>query len=170
MRRRSTKLQRIFTGALEQANNMRTRTQAIRRALVDSPADVKLMDQALQFDRRVLAVLRALRGDETLRGNESGSPTTIQNRVNSAVQGSRGLTRRADRHAADELHDRERRSHRAGRVAADARSGVAEVRAATGSGGSALHARPLARTGLKTCSWQLAGHRLAVELNVSSFS
>ena len=52
------KLQRTFTGALEQANNMRTRTQAIRRALVDSPADVKLMDQAVQFDRRVLAVLR----------------------------------------------------------------------------------------------------------------
>ena len=47
------KLQRTFTGALEQANNMRTRTQAIRRALVDSPADVKLMDQAVQFDRRV---------------------------------------------------------------------------------------------------------------------
>ena len=53
---------------------MRTRTQAIRRALVDSPADVKLMDQAVQFDRRVLAVLRVLRGDETLRGTESGSP------------------------------------------------------------------------------------------------
>ena len=32
---------------------MRTRTQAIRRALVDSPADVKLMDEALRFDRRV---------------------------------------------------------------------------------------------------------------------
>jgi len=86
------KLQRTFTGALEQANNMRTRTQAIRRALVDSPADVKLMDQAVQFDRRVLAVLRVLRGDETLRGTESGSPTSVQQRVNSAVQGSRGLS------------------------------------------------------------------------------
>ena len=85
------KLQRTLTGALEQANNMRTRTQAIRRALVDSPADVKLMDQAVQFDRRVLAVLRVLRGDETLRGTESGAPSTVQSRVNSAVQGSRGL-------------------------------------------------------------------------------
>jgi len=85
------KLQRTLTGALEQANNMRTRTQAIRRALVDAPTDVKLMDQAVQFDRRVLPILRSLRGDETLRGTESGSPTTIQNRVNSAVQGSRGL-------------------------------------------------------------------------------
>jgi hypothetical protein len=86
------KLQRTFTGALEQANNMRTRTQAMRRALVDSPTDLKLLDQAVAFDRRVLAILRALRGDETLRGTESGSPTTIQQRVNSAVAGSRGLS------------------------------------------------------------------------------
>jgi len=86
------KLQRAFTGALEQANNMKTRTTAIRRALVDSPADLKLMDQAVAFDRRVLAVQRALRGDETLRGLESGAPTTVQQRVNSAVAGSRGLS------------------------------------------------------------------------------
>ena len=35
---------------------------------------------------------RALRGDETLRGLESGSPSTIQSRVNSAAAGARGLT------------------------------------------------------------------------------
>ena len=46
----------------------------------------------MRFDRRVLAVLRKLRGDETLRGLESGSPSSIQSRVNSAVPGSRGLT------------------------------------------------------------------------------
>lgn len=86
------KLQRSFTGALEQANNMRTRTQAIRRALIDSPADLKMLDEAARFDQRVLAVLRKLRGDETLRGLESGSPSSIQSRVNSAVAGSRGLT------------------------------------------------------------------------------
>jgi hypothetical protein len=86
------RLQRQFTGTLEAANAMRTRTQAIQRALVDSPADVKLLDQARQFDRRVLAVLRVLRGDETLRGLESGDPTNLQDRVNSSVQGSRGLS------------------------------------------------------------------------------
>jgi hypothetical protein len=85
-------LQRSFSGTLEQANSMRTRTQAIQRALVDSPADVKLLDEARRFDQRVLAVLRQLRGDETLRGRESGSPSTIQSRVNSAVQGARGLS------------------------------------------------------------------------------
>ena len=86
------RLQRSFTGALEQANNMKTRTTAIRRALLDSPADIKLMDEAIRFDRRVTAMQRALRGDETLRGLESGSPSTIQSRVNSAVTGARGLT------------------------------------------------------------------------------
>jgi hypothetical protein len=89
---RVDKLQRSFTGTLEQANSMRTRTQAIQRALVDSPADVKLMDEARRFDQRVLAVLRQLRGDETIRGDESGSVSTIQSRVGSAVQGARGLS------------------------------------------------------------------------------
>ena len=87
-----SKLQRTFAGALEQANNMKTRTTAIRRALVDSPVDLKLIDQAAAFDRRVTTVLRDLRGDETLRGLESGAPTTVQQRVNSAVAGSRGLS------------------------------------------------------------------------------
>jgi photosystem II stability/assembly factor-like uncharacterized protein len=89
---RVDKLQRAFTGALEQANALRTKTQAIQRALVDSPADVKLMDEARRFDQRVIAILRALRGDETLRGLESGDPSSIQDRVNSAVQGARGLS------------------------------------------------------------------------------
>jgi hypothetical protein len=87
-----SKLQRSFTGALEQANNMKTRTTAIRRALVDSPAELKLLDEAVRFDQRVTSVQRMLRGDETLRGLESGSPSSIQSRVNSAVAGARGLT------------------------------------------------------------------------------
>lgn len=86
------KLQRSFTGALEMANDLKTRTAAIRRAVADSAADLSLLDQAVAFDRRVLAVQRALRGDETLRGLESGSPSTIQSRVNSAVAGARGLS------------------------------------------------------------------------------
>ena len=51
-----------------------------------------MLDDAARFDQRVLAVLRKLRGDETLRGLESGSPSSIQSRVNSAVAGSRGLS------------------------------------------------------------------------------
>ncbi len=86
------KLQRSFTGALEQANDMKTRTTAIRRAITESTADIKLLDQAVAFDRRVTAVQRELRGDETLRGLESGSPASIQSRVNSAAAGGRGLS------------------------------------------------------------------------------
>ena len=41
------KLQRSFTGALEQANDMKTRTTAIRRAIVESTADIKLLDEAV---------------------------------------------------------------------------------------------------------------------------
>jgi hypothetical protein len=87
-----SKLQRAFTGALEQANDMKTRTTAIRRAVAESSADIKWLDDAVAFDRRVTAVQRALRGDETLRGLESGSPSSIQTRVNSAAAGARGLT------------------------------------------------------------------------------
>jgi hypothetical protein len=71
---------------------MKTRTTAIRRAIADSAADIKLLDQAVTFDRRITEIQRALRGNETLRGLESGSPSTIQSRVNSAAAGARGLT------------------------------------------------------------------------------
>lgn len=85
------RLQRTFTGLLEQANHLRTRTQAMRRAIGVSPANVRLLDAAVDLDRRVTAVLRTLRGDETQRGLESGSPTTVQTRVNSASTGARYL-------------------------------------------------------------------------------
>ncbi|MEZ5290051.1 MAG: hypothetical protein R2745_03130 [Vicinamibacterales bacterium] len=86
------RLQRTFTGALEQANQMRTRTTALRRAVAASPAGIALLDEAGRLDRRVVTLLRTLRGDETLRGLESGSPTSVQGRVNSASAGARGLT------------------------------------------------------------------------------
>lgn len=86
------RLQRTFTGALEQANQLRTRTQAIRRAIAESGAAIRLLDTAGGFDRRVVGVLRTLRGDETLRGLESGAPSSVQARVNSAASGARGLT------------------------------------------------------------------------------
>jgi photosystem II stability/assembly factor-like uncharacterized protein len=86
------RLQRSFSGALEQANHIRTRTQAMRRAIADSPAAVRLLDEAVRLDRRIVGVLRTLRGDETLRGLESGTPSSVQARVNSATAGARGLT------------------------------------------------------------------------------
>ena len=64
----------------------------MRRAVAESAAAPRLLDVAVGLDRRVVGVLRTLRGDETLRGLESGSPSTIQSRVNAATAGARGLT------------------------------------------------------------------------------
>ena len=65
---------------------------AAKRALLDSPADGRLIDEASALDRRLTAILRKLRGDETLRGLESGSPSSIQSRIGSATFGTRNLT------------------------------------------------------------------------------
>ncbi len=89
---KTTRLQRALNGTQDLANICKTRITAIRRALVDSPADPKLMEEAIRLDKRITAIQRALRGDETLRGVESGAPATIAGRVNSAVAGARGLT------------------------------------------------------------------------------
>ncbi|MBI5083716.1 MAG: hypothetical protein HZB13_03845 [Acidobacteria bacterium] len=86
------RLQRQVTGALESANNARTRLTAIKRALPDSSADTKLLDEASALDKRLTSILRALRGDETLRGLESGTPSSIQSRAGSASSGVRNLT------------------------------------------------------------------------------
>ena len=86
------RLQRSFAGASEQATQMKARTTAIRRALVDSPAEIKMLDEAVSLDWRATEVGRQLRGDETLRGLESGSPSSIQSRVNSAAAGTRSLS------------------------------------------------------------------------------
>ncbi len=85
-------LQRAFDGASELANNIKTRTTAIRRALLDAPADLRLMDEASKLDQRITAILRKFRGDETLRGLESGAPSSISTRVSSASSGARGLS------------------------------------------------------------------------------
>ncbi|MBI4891584.1 MAG: glycosyl hydrolase [Acidobacteria bacterium] len=86
------RLQRQVTGSLEAANNAKTRLTAIKRALLDSPADAKLMDTASSLDRRLTAILRQFRGDETLRGLESGTPASIQSRISGAAFGIRNAT------------------------------------------------------------------------------
>jgi photosystem II stability/assembly factor-like uncharacterized protein len=89
---KAARLERTFSGAIELANSIKSRTSTIRRALLDSPADLKLLDEAVKLDGRATLLLRALRGDETLRGTESGAPSTLQGRVNNAASGTRGLS------------------------------------------------------------------------------
>jgi hypothetical protein len=83
-RRRALALQRSMAGASESAANLKARLTAIRRAILDSGADVKLLDEAASLERRSISIVRRLRGDETLRGLESGAPSSIQSRVTSA--------------------------------------------------------------------------------------
>jgi hypothetical protein len=85
------RLQRSVAGALEAANTARTQLAAMQRAILDSGADAKLLDEAESLRKRFTAILRALRGDETLRGLESGAPTSIQSRVQSIAFGTRNM-------------------------------------------------------------------------------
>jgi len=85
------KLQIAMAGTMDAANTARTQLTAIERALVDSSADLKLLDEARGLDKRLTAILRTLRGDETLRGLESGTPASIQSRIQSITGGTRNM-------------------------------------------------------------------------------
>jgi hypothetical protein len=89
---KAARLQRALSGATDLATDIKSRTSAIRRALLDSPADIKWMNDAVKFDERITAIQRRMRGNETLRGLESGTPASISSRVNSAAAAARGLT------------------------------------------------------------------------------
>ena len=90
-----SRLQRALTGALENANSARTRIGLMKRAIQETPAaDPKLHDDATAIDRRLGEVLRALRGDTTLRSrNENTAPSIIE-RVNGIVNEQRMSTAR----------------------------------------------------------------------------
>jgi hypothetical protein len=89
---RALRVQRQVLGALDTANQAKAKLTAIRRALVDGPAQPAMMETASKLDARVTAILRKLRGDETLRGAESGAPSTIQARASNAVAVTRAMT------------------------------------------------------------------------------
>lgn len=88
---RALRVQRQVLGALDEANRAKARLAAIRRALLDGPAQPQKMETAVKLDERLTGILRKIRGDETLRGMESGAPSTIQSRANAAVAVTRGM-------------------------------------------------------------------------------
>ena len=96
-------LQRKVTGALEPPTERRTDLTAIRRALLDSSADAKLIDDAAALDKRLTSILRKLRGDETLRGLESGSTFIHPEPHQLGRLRQPQLDWRPDRHAATQL-------------------------------------------------------------------
>lgn len=87
------RLQRAVTGALETANQLKTRIGFIKRALQETPAaDNKLMDEAIAIDKKTNEILRSLRGDTAARARSENTPPSISERVGTIVNGQRMST------------------------------------------------------------------------------
>ena len=86
-----TRLQSAVSGALEVANTAKQRLAAIKRALEDSPADPKLMEERDTLDHRLDALLLTLTGDKALRRRQENVPPSISQRANGVANETRGL-------------------------------------------------------------------------------
>jgi hypothetical protein len=75
------KVRRAFSGAMEAANNAKSRTGAAKRAIEESGADLKLRDQATALDAGATAILRALRGNEVLSRRQEKQPPNVSDRL-----------------------------------------------------------------------------------------
>lgn len=80
-------LQRAVSGALDVANNAKSRLGSIKKALAETmSADApKLRDDAANLESRINALLRVLRGDSFLASRNEGIPPSIQERIGNIV-------------------------------------------------------------------------------------
>jgi hypothetical protein len=77
-------------GALEAANQLKTRLGLIKRAIQETPAaDAQLMGSAVSIEKQLNEILRELRGDIVLRARNEITPTSISERVNDIVNEQR---------------------------------------------------------------------------------
>jgi len=89
------RLQRAVQGALDAANALKPRLALIKRALMETPsAGDKLLDDTAALDRRTNEILRALRGDNTLRARNMNAAPSISERVGDIVGSQRMSTSR----------------------------------------------------------------------------
>lgn len=87
------RLQRAVSGALETANQLKTRLGLIKRALHETPtADAKLTADASSIEKRANELLRTLRGDSALRQRQEILPSSIIERVSTIVSDQRMST------------------------------------------------------------------------------
>jgi photosystem II stability/assembly factor-like uncharacterized protein len=87
------RLQRAVNGALETANQLKTRLGQMKRALHETPAaEMKLTDDAVSIEKRTNDILRALRGDTALRQRQETLPPSIVERVGRIVSDQRMST------------------------------------------------------------------------------
>jgi photosystem II stability/assembly factor-like uncharacterized protein len=75
------RLQRAAMGAAETVTAARQKITAIRRALQESAADIKLRDEAARIDRKLRDVLIAVRGDDVYVLRWENTPVSIGQRV-----------------------------------------------------------------------------------------
>jgi len=109
--RRVARLYRAVSGAINSANDLDSRLKAIRTALQQTPAAEKQLGaEADAIEKSNTALLRALRGDVALAARNENTPTSINDRLGSIMEGERfALTKPTQTHldaysiAADEF-------------------------------------------------------------------
>jgi photosystem II stability/assembly factor-like uncharacterized protein len=87
--RKTARLQRAVTGAVEAAGEAQNRINYLKVALIDTPgADPRLMDELTALDKRLKDLMVPLTGDKTrAKHNEPAAPS-ISDRVEQIVGGS----------------------------------------------------------------------------------
>ncbi len=88
--------------AVEIATSTKQKFATIRRAIADSPSVVKLRADLTVMDKRLDAILLALRGDDVLRRRQENTPPSIQQRVQSLVGSTRAQLEPATKTQQDE--------------------------------------------------------------------
>jgi photosystem II stability/assembly factor-like uncharacterized protein len=88
--RKVARLYRAVSGALHTADEVETRMKSIREALQDTPAAEKQLGSvADSIEARDREILRALRGDVDLAKRNEQVPTSINDRITSAMENER---------------------------------------------------------------------------------
>ncbi|MFQ3581905.1 glycosyl hydrolase [Chloracidobacterium validum] len=84
--RRLLTAQRTMHGALETAQELQTRLNAVKRAIVEAPAaDLKLLDETSAMTRRMNALMVRLRGDRALQARNENTPPGLAERLAEVV-------------------------------------------------------------------------------------
>ncbi len=84
--KKAANLQKAVNGALENANELKSRLASIKQAIKDSYApDSKLMDDTLAIEKKLNEILRHLRGDVSIRARNENTPISIAERASSII-------------------------------------------------------------------------------------
>ena len=88
-----TRLYRSFNGATRTTEELRSRIKQIKRALNETPsADRGLTAQADDIEKRLNKLAIAMRGDSALEARNENVPSSISDRINGIIFGSRMST------------------------------------------------------------------------------